>query len=279
MSLSTKIVPAQLDAVQKTDGVELTKNTVVPATVLTPVTSSSNVTKILPVNQDAVRKRDIADWGLTTAALMFVSLDAIPRLNCGNKTVKHDTCDKKTATLDRVVGYYEAWSVRRPCNKFWPEQIPLGIYTHINFAFATIDPETFEVRPDRTTDLKVLSRVTALKRQDPDLKVMIALGGWTFSDPGPTQMVFSDIARSTENQKKFFASITKFLSTYDLDGVDLDWEYPEAEDRNGRPEDYKNFPTFMANLKSALDSTGRNELSITLPASYWYLQHFDIVKL
>lgn len=70
----------------------------VPATVLTPVTSSSNVTKILPVNQDAgmlayilylyivtdsviVRKRDIADWGLTTAALMFVSLDAIPRLN------------------------------------------------------------------------------------------------------------------------------------------------------------------------------------------------------
>jgi hypothetical protein len=72
---------------------------------------------------------------------------------------------------------------------------------------------------------------------------------------------------------------TKFLSTYDLDGVDLDWEYPEAEDRNGRPEDYKNFPTFMANLKSALDSTGRNELSITLPASYWYLQHFDIVKL
>lgn len=199
---------------------------------------------------------------------------------CGNKTVSHSTCDKKTATLDRVVGYYEAWSARRSCNAFWPEQIPMGVYTHINFAFAAIDPVTFEVRPDQTQDLALLKRVTDLKTLDPDLKVLIALGGWTFNDPGPTQTTFSDIARSKENQQKFFKSLLNFLSTYNLDGVDLDWEYPEAGDRNGRPEDFVNFPTFMANLKSALDgSGGRNELSITLPASYWYLQHFDIVKL
>ena len=36
----------------------------------------------------------------------------------------------------------------------------------------------------------------------------------------------------------------------------------------------------MNNLKRALASTGgRDGLSITIPASYWYLQHFDIVKL
>src|SRR5690606_26123936 len=50
--------------------------------------------------------------------------------------------------------------------------------------------------------------------------------------------------------------------------------------RGGRPEDFENFPKFMANLKHALESTGgRDELSITLPASYWYLQHFDLKKL
>ncbi|KAL4982471.1 glycoside hydrolase [Aspergillus falconensis] len=199
---------------------------------------------------------------------------------CGNKTVKHDTCDKKTATLDRVVGYYEAWASRRPCNPFWPEQIPMGIYTHINFAFAAIDPETFEVRPDADGDLDLLMRVTQLKTMDPDLKVMIALGGWSFNDLGPTQTTFSDIARSSENQAKFFTSLKKFLSTYNLDGVDLDWEYPVADDRSGRPEDFENFPKLIANLKKALEDTGgRNELSITLPSSYWYLQHFDIVKL
>lgn len=194
--------------------------------------------------------------------------------------MKHPSCDKNKATLDRVVGYYEAWASRRPCNTFWPEQIPLGVYTHINFAFATIDPDTFEIRPDQTGDLALLKRVTDLKTLDPDLKVMIALGGWTFNDPGPTQMTFSDIARSTDNQSKFFKSLTSFLSTYNLDGVDLDWEYPAADDRAGREEDYENFPSFIANLKSALSHTfGRDELSITLPSSYWYLQHFDIAKL
>jgi GH18 family chitinase len=36
----------------------------------------------------------------------------------------------------------------------------------------------------------------------------------------------------------------------------------------------------MENLRKALDGTGgRNTLSITLPASYWYLQHFDFSKV
>jgi GH18 family chitinase len=43
-----------------------------------------------------------------------------------------------------VVGYYEGWSPNRPCNKFYPEQLPVGVYTHLNFAFASIDPVTFE---------------------------------------------------------------------------------------------------------------------------------------
>jgi chitinase len=59
------------------------------------------------------------------------------------------------------------------------------------------------------------------------------------------------------------------------------WEYPVADDRGGRPADFQNFPKFIANLKSALDhnSASRNGLTITIPASYWYLQNFDIVEL
>ncbi|KAG2001597.1 hypothetical protein GB937_010039 [Aspergillus fischeri] len=198
---------------------------------------------------------------------------------CGNKTVKHETCSKDKY-LSRVVGYYEGWSSRRGCNTVWPEQIKLGVYSHINFAFATIHPETYEVLPADERDVPLYKRLTDLKQYDPNLKVMIALGGWTFNDPGPTATLFSDLAASEEKQKKFFKSLVSFMSTYDFDGVDLDWEYPEASDRSGRPADYDNFPKFMANLKNSLDKTpGRSELSITLPASYWYLQHFDIKEL
>ncbi|KAJ5869329.1 CAZyme family GH18 [Penicillium solitum] len=163
---------------------------------------------------------------------------------CGKKTVKRPSCSKN-GSLNRVVGYYEGWSPERPCHAFYPEQIPLD-----------------------------------LKRIDPDLKVFIAVGGWAFNDPGTTQTLFSDLAASESNQKKFFASLQSFMSTYDFDGIDLDWEYPVADDRGGRKKDFDNFPKFLANLKKSLKLTGgRDGLSITLPASYWYLQHFDISNL
>ena len=51
--------------------------------------------------------------------------------------------------------------------------------------------------------------------------------------------------------------------------INLDWEYPSANDRSGRKEDFANFPKMIANLKKALKgSGGRDGLTITLPASY-----------
>ncbi|KAK2742693.1 hypothetical protein FQN57_005148 [Myotisia sp. PD_48] len=198
---------------------------------------------------------------------------------CGDKKVKRPSCSDKKH-LSRVVGYYEGWSVLRRCNDIWPEMIPLGVYTEINFAFATIDPVTFEIKPASPDDVKLYERLVALKDEDPDLRINIAVGGWAFNDPGPTQTTFSDLVRSESNQRKFFKSLVSFLTTYGFDGIDVDWEYPVADDRSGREEDFENFPKFMNNLKRALQSTGgRDTLTLTLPASFWYLQHFDIGKL
>jgi chitinase len=45
------------------------------------------------------------------------------------------------------------------------------------------------------------------------------------------------------------------MATYNFDGIDLDWEYPVADDHGGRPEDYKNLPILLKNLKTALKAT------------------------
>ncbi|KAJ3458969.1 hypothetical protein MRS44_015042 [Fusarium solani] len=201
---------------------------------------------------------------------------------CGKNKVKAPSCDS-SQKIQRVVGYYEGWAPRRSCHAFKPEQIPSGVYTHINFAFATIDPLTFLVRPASSGDVAYYKRLTALKELDPDLKVLIAIGGWTFNDPGPTATTFSDISRSEKNQQMFIKSLISFMTIYGFDGVDLDWEYPVTNERSGRKEDYANFPKFIANLKKALKPSGRDELSLTLPASYYklygYLQYFDIIRL
>jgi chitinase len=85
------------------------------------------------------------------------------------------------------------------------------------------------------------------------------------NDPGPYRTAFSDMASSTANQDAFFESLVTFLFQHDFDGVDIDWEYPVAEDRGGRPEDYQNFVTMISRLRAHLNRSGKKfGLSITL---------------
>ncbi|KAM5465149.1 putative chitinase [Microsporum ferrugineum] len=124
------------------------------------------------------------------------------------------------------------------------------------------------------SDEKFMPRLTALKNYNPNLQVWIAIGGWSMNDPDqPTKRTFSELAASSEHQKAFAKSLLSFMDKYGFDGVDIDWEYPVAEERSGAPEDFANYVSFLKNLRGYLGTKG---LSITLPASYWYLQHFDI---
>jgi GH18 family chitinase len=131
--------------------------------------------------------------------------------------------------------------------------------------FASINPATFELVPASKTDVDLSKRVANLKKKDRRLKVLIAVGGWSFNDPGQTEQTFSNIARDENAQRQFIGSVLKFLQTYNSDGIDLDWEYPGTPDRKGRGEDFANFPKFMKRLKEALHGY---EVSITLPASF-----------
>ncbi len=161
-----------------------------------------------------------------------------------------------------------------------PEDIPLGYYTHINFAFALIHPTTFRIDAMSSATASLYSRVTRLKRKQPGLKVWIAIGGWAMNDPGPYRTTFSDLAKSESAQDAFFESLITFMQTYDFDGVDIDWEYPVAEDRGGTESDYDNFVTLLRRLRERLNLADREYgVSITLPASYWYLKGFNIIEI
>ncbi|KAH8883396.1 glycoside hydrolase, partial [Thozetella sp. PMI_491] len=197
----------------------------------------------------------------------------------GQPKPNRPSCDSTGSPIRRVVGYFEGWASRRPCKQFFPENVPVGVYSHLNFAFASVDPATFAIVPADPADVELYKRLTDMKNMDPQLKVYIAIGGWAFNDPGPTANVFSQLAASESNQNAFFKSLISFMETYGFDGVDIDWEYPAADDRFGQPEDFANFPKFVENLNKAVKSTSRGGLTITLPVAYWYLRHFDIKKL
>lgn len=145
------------------------------------------------------------------------------------------------------------------------------------FSFAYITPGEFQIVPMDDLDPKLFSQMSALKRQNKGLKVMVALGGWTFNDPGTTQRVFHDVASTRANRQKFIGNLLSFLRQYAYDGVDFDWEYPGATDRGGAEGDGENFTLLLKELKDAIKSQPiEYQVSFTTPTSYWYLRHFDI---
>lgn len=110
-------------------------------------------------------------------------------------------------------------------------------------------------------DHVLYQRVIALKERNPALKVSIAIGGWAVSSPP-----FSNMARTAERRATFIQSVLDFMNTYGFDGVDLDWEYPVATDRDGHPDDKANYVHLVQELREAL-GTGA-EISVAIPASY-----------
>lgn len=111
---------------------------------------------------------------LLRCSLLLLSF-SLSALAGADANVTRPSCDKSSG-LSRVVGQYEGWSIDRTCQSFVPEQIPKGIYTHLNYAYAVIDPETFEIRPASIRDPAMYRRFTLLKRRDSDLKTSIAIG-------------------------------------------------------------------------------------------------------
>ncbi|KAH7122764.1 hypothetical protein B0J11DRAFT_551302 [Dendryphion nanum] len=135
-------------------------------------------------------------------------------------------------------------------------------------------------RPLPILTSRLVVSMMILKRRSPGLQVILSLGGWTFSDPGPTRDAWTKMASTSERRQIFVDSVVKTLETYGLDGIDLDWEYPRADDRGGRPEDYDNYVLVLSAIKRKFMSYNPSwTLSIAIPASYWYLQHFDLKSM
>ncbi|OKP00968.1 Chitotriosidase-1 [Penicillium subrubescens] len=82
-------------------------------------------------------------------------------------------------------------------------------------------------RYQRSPDEEFYVDFNALKDRKPGLKTFISVGGW---DAGGK--VFSDMARFPGTRSAFISSSIALIEKYGFDSIDIDWEYPAAEDRD-----------------------------------------------
>ncbi|MCX5192720.1 glycoside hydrolase family 18 protein [Streptomyces sp. NBC_00249] len=129
------------------------------------------------------------------------------------------------------------------------------------------------------------NQLRELKAEHPGLKVMISLGGWSWSTH------FSDAALTAASRKEFVRSCLDLYIKGNLpqdgarggagaaaglfDGIDLDWEWPGSagdSDTKFRPEDKRNFALLAEEFRAQLDAYGRQqrrtyELSAFVPTA------------
>ncbi|HGU6361639.1 glycoside hydrolase family 18 protein [Citrobacter farmeri] len=135
--------------------------------------------------------------------------------------------------------------------------------THLNYSFGLIynaekdetntalkDPTRLHqiwLSPKVESDLALLP---VLRKQNPQLKVLLSVGGWGARG-------FSGAAATPETRAVFIQSAMEIMQKYGLDGIDLDWEYPV----NGawglvasQPADRENFTLLLKELRQAVGS-------------------------
>ena len=138
-----------------------------------------------------------------------------------------------------------------------PGEIAAAKLTHINYAFANVkDGRVVEGFSHDAENYRVLAGV---RKQHPHLRLLVSVGGWTWSKG------FSDMAATPEGRRRFVESALDFVRRHDLDGFDVDWEYPglPGDGNPHRPEDKANFTALMAELRAALDGAGRRVTAAT----------------
>ena len=161
--------------------------------------------------------------------------------------------------------YYTRWQ------NFNPETLPYDKLTHIIFSFTEVIDGEMKF-PEDTLGL-MLKKLVKQRKKHPDLKVMVACGGWAGSGG------FSEMARTAEGRKKFVESALKFIKEYDIDGIDIDWEYPGLPGIGNPyiPEDKENFTKLMCELKQGMN-TICDYLVLTFAGAGWE-KAFDFIEL
>lgn len=188
-----------------------------------------------------------------------------------------------------IAGYFAEWGIYG--RNYHVSDIPADKITHVIYAFAKISNGEVDLFDSYAAIDKFypgdnwneplrgnFKQLKLLKEKHPHLKTLIAVGGWTLSEP------FSEIALTEDNRIKFAVSAAKFVEKYGFDGLDIDWEYPCGGGlAKGRPEDKKNFTLLMAELRHQLslmtEKTGKPYLLTVASAAGDALDHYELQEV
>lgn len=116
--------------------------------------------------------------------------------------------------------------------------------THMNLAFALIREGELDL-----SQLTSIGLVASFRQWNPELKIVLSVGGWAAGG-------FSTAARTEAGRQRFARSCLDAVQRYQLDGIDIDWEYPcsDVAGIDAHPSDRENFTLLLQAIRDAIGS-------------------------
>jgi chitinase len=178
---------------------------------------------------------------------------------------------KQNAAAEQVVAAY----VFPQARVLAPGEIDANKLTRVNYAFANIaNGRIVEGLP---TDAANFAALNALRKDNPQLTVLVSVGGWLWSGG------FSDAALTPASRAIFIDSVEAFVTRYKLDGLDVDWEFPgeRGAGHTFRPEDKQNYTLLLKELRgrfNKMDGKLHHPLYLTIAvgATTDFLDHTEM---
>ncbi|MEO6315145.1 MAG: glycosyl hydrolase family 18 protein [Chitinophagaceae bacterium] len=126
--------------------------------------------------------------------------------------------------------------------------------THLIFCFCHLKGNRLSVGNAR--DSATIHSMVALKGRNPQLKIILSLGGW-----GGCKTC-SPVFNTAKGRRQFARSVRETNTYFGTDGIDLDWEYPSVEGYPGHAFGPGDKPAFTKLIKQLRKKLGKeNEIS------------------
>ena len=159
-------------------------------------------------------------------------------------------------------GYIGSWNL----NSSTPTTTPFNKLTHLFYSFADVNTQGNVALPNDGDGYNDISKLQQIKAQNPNLKILISIGGANEFD-------FSAAAATVQSRANFTQSAIQLMKTNGFDGIDIDWEFPQANEDN-------NYIQLLAQLRQQINQASQNDgkqylLTTAFSASPYHLSASD----
>lgn len=152
-----------------------------------------------------------------------------------------DQPENRTAPV--AAAYYPSWSV----SSNPPDELNFAKFDILFFAFATPNASS-TLKWDSESQDTLRKLVSSARKSGKGTKIVLSVGGWLGS------YWFSNAVKTAANRTKFHNALVEAVITFGLDGIDIDWEYPNSEGAGNphSPADSANLLSFLKLLRASL---------------------------